>query len=54
MKSSNSPGSMHLTTDDARALHDLAGNSQTSAMNRYMEMKNKQELDGIENSSSAH
>lgn len=54
MKASNTPGSMHLTTEDARALHDLAGNNQTSAMNRYMEMKNKQDMDGMDKSSSAH
>ena len=48
--------SVHLTSQEARDLHNLAGdgNNQTSAMDRYMEMKNKQELLSMENNSSAH
>ena len=48
--------SVHLTSQEARDLHNLAGdgNNQTSAMDRYMEMKNKQDLLSMENSSSAH
>ena len=52
VKNPKSP--VHLTSEDARAIQDLAGGGQSSAMNRYMEMKNKQELEGMENSSSAH
>ena len=53
MKAQNPPRSMHLTTDDARNLHDLAnGNNETSAMDRYMEMKNKQDMEAMDNSAS--
>lgn len=52
VKNPRSP--VHLTSEDARAIQDLAGCEQSSAMKRFMEMKNKQELDGMENSCSAH
>ena len=47
VKNPRSP--VHLTSEDARAIQE-----QSSAMKRFMEMKNKQELDGMENSCSAH